>query len=154
MLKPGEPAPNFTLRSHSGGDWDLKTALAKGPVVVFFYPKDDTPVCIVEVCSFRDRHDDFVGKGAEVVGISRDSLESHKSFAGRYELPYTLLSDPDGKVRELFGVKKTLGFFDGRCTFVVDQKGVVRHAFSSALNAKAHVDEALRILNELNPTRG
>lgn len=149
MLKAGDQAPSFSLRSHTGTDWDLKSALEKGPVVVFFYPKDDTPVCIVEVCTFRDRHNDFVGKGAEVVGISRDSLESHKSFAGRYELPYTLLSDPDGKVRELFGVKKTLGFFDGRVTFVVDKKGVVRHSFSSQLNAKAHVDEALRILNQL-----
>jgi peroxiredoxin Q/BCP len=154
MLKPGDQAPNFSLRSHAGQDWDLKNALEKGPVVVFFYPKDDTPVCIVEACSFRDRHTDFVGKGAQVVGISRDSLESHASFAGKYELPYTLLSDPDGKVRELFGVKKTLGFFDGRVTFVVDQNSVVRHSFSSQLNAKAHVDEALRILNQLTPARG
>jgi peroxiredoxin Q/BCP len=95
-----------------------------------------------------------LGKGATVVGISRDSLESHKSFAGRYELPYTLLSDPDGTVREQFGVKKTLGFFDGRCTFVVDQSGIVRHSFASALNARAHVDEALKTLERLSPARG
>ncbi len=149
MLKPGSAAPNFTLPSHTGAPWELTQALEKGPVVVFFYPKDDTPVCIVEVCSFRDRHHDFVGKGAEVVGISRDSLDSHKSFAGRYELPYTLLSDPDGKVRELFGVKKTLGFFDGRVTFVIDKQGVIRTSFSSQLNAKAHVAEALKVLSEI-----
>lgn len=117
--------------------------------MLFFYPKDDTPVCIAEACAFRDRHQVFIGKGAQIVGVSRDSTERHQSFAGRYDLPYTLLSDEAGEVRAAFGVKKTLGFFDGRVTFVIDREGVIRHAFSSALDASRHVDEALETLTRL-----
>jgi peroxiredoxin Q/BCP len=149
QLDVGDPAPDFTLRSHTGGDWTLKAALERGPVVLFFYPKDDTPVCIAEACSFRDQHELFTGRGAEVVGVSRDSVESHKSFAGRHDLPFVLLSDTDGAVRELFGVKKTLGFFDGRVTFVIDRGGVIRHAYASALDASAHVEKALKTLSQL-----
>lgn len=149
QLVPGDRAPNFTLTTHAGHSWELAAALRDGPVVLFFYPKDDTPVCIAEACNFRDRHSEFVGRGATVVGISRDSVASHSAFRGRYDLPYVLLSDVAGEVRALFGVKKTLGFFDGRVTFVIDREGVIRHAFSSATNAKAHVDEALKTLSEL-----
>ena len=150
QLREGDRAPDFTLRAHTGSDWSLKSALERGPVVLFFYPKDDTPVCIAEACNFRDQHALFTGRGAEVVGVSRDSMESHQSFAGRYDLPFTLLTDADGAVREAFGVKKTLGFFDGRVTFVIDGEGVIRHAFSSALNASAHVDGAIQTLARLS----
>lgn len=149
QLGPGDRAPDFTLPSHLGTPFALSDALSRGPVVLFFYPKDDTPVCIAEACAFRDRHQVFIGRGAQIVGVSRDSTERHQSFAGRYDLPYTLLSDEAGEVRAAFGVKKTLGFFDGRVTFVIDREGVIRHAFSSALDASRHVDEALETLTRL-----
>ncbi len=149
MLSSGDKAPDFSLASATGEPWQLSRALEQGPVVLYFYPKDETPVCTREACLFRDLHDVFVGTGAAVVGVSRDSVESHKRFAEHHNLPYALLSDPDGKVRELFGVKKTLGLLDGRVTFVIDQERTIRHAFSSALNAKAHVDKALATLRSL-----
>nr|HMR09896.1 peroxiredoxin [Polyangiaceae bacterium] len=121
----------------------------RGPVVLFFYPKDDTPVCIAEACAFRDRHEVFLSHGAQVVGVSGDSLEKHEAFAGRHDLPYTLLSDVGGKVRALFRVKKTLGFFDGRVTFVIGTGGKILHAFSSALDARRHVEESLASLERL-----
>lgn len=149
QLQPGDTAPDFTLTSHTGDPWTLSTALERGPVVLFFYPKNDTPVCVAEACNFRDRHEVFVGSGAQVVGVSRDTVESHKSFAGRYDLPYTLLSDPDAALRAQYGVKKTLGFFDGRVTFVIDPGGVVRCSFSAALDAKAHVQHALDTIKQI-----
>lgn len=149
-LQPGQEVPTFTLSTHTGQEWDLERELQRGPVVLFFYPKNDTPVCIVEACTFRDQHQVFAQKGVQVVGVSSDSVESHERFRGRYDLPYTLLSDVGGRVRELYGVKKTLGFFDGRVTFVIDQDRKLRHVFSSALNARRHVDEALRTIRELS----
>jgi thioredoxin-dependent peroxiredoxin len=150
QLRPGDEAPNFKLTTQTGEEWELSQALERGPVVLFFYPKDDTPVCTVEACTFRDQHEVFTGHGAQVVGVSRDPVDSHRSFAGRYDLPFTLLSDVDGRIRKLFGVKKTLGFMDGRVTFVIDQKRKVCHTFASALNAKKHVDEALKTLRSLS----
>jgi thioredoxin-dependent peroxiredoxin len=154
QLQPGDEAPNFTLPTGDGEDWELARALEKGPVVVFFYPRDDSPVCTKEVCAFRDLHEAFVGQGAEVVGISRDPIDAHKKFAGRHDLPFTLLSDRGGRVRELFGVKKTLGLLDGRVTFVIDRAGKVRSAFASALNAQKHVDEALQTVRSLAARSG
>jgi len=150
QLEPGDKAPNFSLSTHTGGSWELETELARGPLVLFFYPKNDTPVCIVEACSFRDQHEIFARSGAQVIGVSSDSVESHDRFKGRYHLPYTLLSDVSGRVRTLFGVKKTLGFFDGRVTFVIDRDRTIRHVFSSALNARRHVDEALQTIRGLS----
>ena len=152
QLKPGEAAPNFTLTDQTGQPWELFTALKNGPVVLFFYPKDDTPVCIAEACSFRDRHEVFLSRGAQIVGVSSDSVESHRSFANRHDLPYTLLSDLGGNVRALFGVKKTLGFFDGRVTFVIDPAGIVRHAYSAQFAAEGHVKEALQTLESFTST--
>ena len=149
QLEAGEKAPNFTLPTQSGESWRLVDALSEGPVVLFFYPKDETKVCTAEACSFRDQHEVFADSGASVVGVSSDSVGSHKRFAEHHRLPYTLLSDVGGKVRKQFGIKKTLGLFDGRVTFVIDRDGTVRHAFSSALNAQAHVEEALRTVREL-----
>lgn len=148
-MGPGDRVPDFTLDDHLGRPWRLADALARGPLVLFFYPKDDTPVCTVEVCAFRDQHEVFSRRGAQVVGVSSDGVASHRSFAGRHDLPYTLLADPGGRVRALLGVKKTLGFFDGRVTFVIDRDGRVAHVHSSAMNAKSHVSEALAALERL-----
>jgi len=149
QLAPGDRVPDFTLDDHVGRAWHLADAIAKGPVVLFFYPKDDTPVCIAEVCAFRDQHEVFARRGAQVVGVSSDGVASHRSFAGRHELPYTLLADPGGRVRQLFGVKKTLGFLEGRVTFVIAPDGTVAHVHSSALNAQSHVSRALAALERL-----
>jgi peroxiredoxin Q/BCP len=147
-LKPGDKARDFSLSDHTGAEWRLSTALEKGPVVLFFYPKDDTPVCIVEACAFRDQHAIFLERGAQVVGVSSDGVASHKAFAGKYSLPYTLLADRGGDVRALFGVKKTLGFFEGRMTFVIAPDRTILHVHSSALNAKSHVAQALAALEK------
>jgi peroxiredoxin Q/BCP len=145
----GDRAPDFTLPDAGGKSISLHDLEGKGPIVVFFYPKDDTPGCTVEACSFRDRFDAFVQAGATVVGISSDPPESHGRFAQKHGLPMTLLSDVDGKVRAAWGVKATLGLFPGRATFVLDKGGVVRHVFVSQLRAGAHVTESLAVVKGL-----
>ena len=120
----------------------------KSEVVIFFYPKDNSPVCTAEACAFRDSYERFRDAGAEVIGVSADSDLSHKRFAGRHKLPFHLISDSDGSLRALFGVPKTLGLFPGRVTYLIDRQGVVRHLLSSQLQASRHVDEMLKKLNE------
>ena len=143
QLAAGQKTPNFSLLTQSGERWELAAALERGPLVVFFYPKDETAICTAEACAFRDEYEQFLQLGVEVVGISRDSPEAHKSFAEHHRLPFTLLSDPDGHVRGLFGIRRTLGLFDGRVSFLIDRSGVIRMVFSSAFNASAHVEQAL-----------
>jgi thioredoxin-dependent peroxiredoxin len=145
----GCKAPDFTLPSQSGERISLKDFLGK-PVVLFFYPKDDTPGCTREACAFRDDYGEFGKLDAEVIGISSDSVESHRSFAARHDLPFTLLSDEGGKVRKLYGVSNTLGLFPGRVTYVIDEEGVVRHIFSSQLGVEQHVEEALKALQSIS----
>jgi peroxiredoxin Q/BCP len=117
--------------------------------VLFFYPKDNTPVCTAEACSFRDAYSDISGLNAEVIGISSDSAGSHQKFAEKHNLPFPLASDPDGTLRRAFGVPRTLGLFPGRTTYVIDKSGVVRLVFSAALSAEKHVAEAKRTLATL-----
>jgi thioredoxin-dependent peroxiredoxin len=140
----GERAPEFELRDQSGSAVQLSRLLEKGPVVIFFYPKDDTTGCTKEACRFRDDFARFGRTGAQIVGISSDSVESHRRFAAKYSLPYTLLSDPGGRVRKLYGATSLFGLMAGRATFVIDREGVVRHVFSSQSKFGEHVDEALR----------
>jgi peroxiredoxin Q/BCP len=146
----GSLAPNFTLPSQSGEIISLEDFIGKKPVVLFFYPKDDTPGCTKEVCAFRDEYGAFEKLEAEVIGISSDSVESHRNFAAKYNLPFTLLSDEGGKVRELYGVPNSFGLFPGRVTYVMNKEGVVRHIFSSQLGAKQHVEEALKALRSVH----
>jgi len=145
-IRIGSKAPDFTLPSQTGEMVSLADFLDRKPVVLFFYPKDDTPGCTREACAFRDDHEGFSKLDAEVLGISSDSVESHRSFANKHRLPFTLLSDEGGKVRKLYGVSNTLGLFPGRVTYVIDEKGVIRHVLSSQLGTKRHVEEALKIL--------
>ncbi len=145
----GDRAPDFTLASTSGEAVTLSTLLANRPVVVFFYPKDDTPGCTAEACGFRDAYDAFVEAGAEVIGISSDSADSHARFTSKHKLPMRLLCDPDGAVRSLYGVRPTLGIFPGRATFVIGRTGMVRHVFVSQLRPGAHVETALAAVREL-----
>ncbi|MFN8544683.1 MAG: peroxiredoxin [Candidatus Binatia bacterium] len=141
----GDTAPDFALPDRTGKT--IRLADYRGrPVVLYFYPKDDTPGCTKEACSFRDQYQDFVDVGAEVIGVSSDSEASHEKFTEKFTLPFVLLSDRGGAVRKRYGVPATLGLLPGRVTFVIDRKGVVRHVFNSQLRATRHVSEALGAL--------
>jgi thioredoxin-dependent peroxiredoxin len=148
-LTAGDKAPNFTLPRPSGETFTLADVLGTRTVVLFFYPKDDTPGCTVEACTFRDNYQAFVDAGAEVVGVSSDSGASHGEFASKHKLPMTLLTDAGGKVRALYGVRPTLGILPGRATFVIDRSGKIVHAFVSQLRVKAHVEQALAVVKGL-----
>lgn len=149
-LKVGDFAPDFVLKDQHNDLVRLSQFRGSKHVVVYFYPKDDTPGCTAEAKCFRDSYEIFQNNGAEVIGISSDSTTNHIKFAGKHNLPFILLSDPGGKVRELYGVTNTLFMIPGRVTFVIDKQGIVRHIFSSQFNATKHVDEAVEILRKLN----
>jgi peroxiredoxin Q/BCP len=147
-LRTGDKAPDFALPALPT-PVTLSEVLTRKAVVLFFYPKDETPGCTAEACTFRDSYEAFVEAGAEVIGVSADSLESHAKFAKRFGLPMTLATDSAGAVAALYGVKKTFGLLPGRVTFVIDRQGVIRHVFSSQLQASRHVREALDVLRSL-----
>lgn len=147
-VQVGDLAPNFERTSSGGETVSLSRFRGKSEVVLFFYPKDNSPVCTAEACAFRDSYERFRDAGAEVIGVSADSDQSHKRFASRHKLPFHLISDPDGSLRALFGVPKTLGLFPGRVTYLIDREGVVQHVISSQLQASRHVDEMLSKLKE------
>jgi thioredoxin-dependent peroxiredoxin len=142
----GSKAPDFTLPSQSGEMVSLKDFLGEKVVILYFYPKDDTPGCTKEACAFRDEHEQLGKLDAEVIGVSSDSVESHRRFAEKHSLYFTLLSDEGGKVRRMYGVPNTFGIFPGRVTYVIDEAGVVRHVFSSQIGAVKHVEAALKSL--------
>ncbi len=146
----GSVAPDFTLPSQSREPVSLKDFLGNRPMVLFFYPKDNTLGCTKEVCAFRDSFDELGQLDAEVIGISSDSVESHRDFAEKHKLPFTLLSDEGGKIRKLYGVPSTLGIFAGRVTYVIDKNGIVRNIFSSQIAVEKHVEEALKALESIN----
>ena len=145
----GSKAPNFTLPSQSGELVSFRDFLGEKPVVLFFYPKDDTPGCTREACAFRDEYEQFSELDTEVIGISSDSVDSHKSFAKKHNLPFTLLSDKGEKVRRLYNVPNTFGLFPGRVTYVIDREGIVRRVFSSQIGVERHVQEALEALHSI-----
>ena len=148
-LAVGDRAPDFTLRMQTGDTYHLADHLGKRAIVLYFYPKDNTRGCTAEACAFRDSYEVFRDAGAEVVGISSDSEASHRGFAERHGLPFTLLSDPHGKVRKRYRVRPSLGLLPGRETFILDRHGIIRHSFSSQLNIQGHIEEALRTLRAL-----
>jgi peroxiredoxin Q/BCP len=121
------PAPDFVLRDGDGREWRLAEQRGK-VVVLLFYPGDETPVCTKQMCSVRDRWDDYVATGAEVVGLSTDSVESHKKFADHHQLPLRLLSDSDGAVAQLYGARSLIPGKVARSVFVIDANGVLRHS--------------------------
>ncbi len=148
-LVVGSPAPDFTLHDQSGRAVHFAELLKQGPVVLYFYPKDHTPGCTLEACGFRDAQADFAKAGATVVGVSDDTVAEHARFAAQHALPFTLLSDARGQVRELYGVPRLFGVIPGRVTFVVDPDGMIRHAFTSHLRMQRHVVEALETVRKL-----
>jgi len=147
-LDEGQTAPDFSLPSQEGKTVKLSDFTDKNVVVLYFYPKDFTPGCTTEACTFRDNFEDFKDIGAVVIGISSDSVESHQKFIGKYNLPFLLLSDEGGKVRESYGAARFAGL-PARITFVIDKKGVVRMVFES-MNAKAHIEEAKKVVRLLS----
>jgi thioredoxin-dependent peroxiredoxin len=148
-LAIGDRAPDFTLPDQNGQPVHLADVLARGHVVLYFYPKDESAGCTAEACSFRDQYEVFREAGAEVIGVSGDSVESHQKFVQHHRLPFILLSDAGGEVRKLYSVQSTLGFLPGRVTFVIDRDGIVRYSFNSQMNPLRHVPEALAILKNL-----
>ena len=145
----GSKAPDVVLHLHDGTTTKLSDFEQKQSVVLFFYPKDNTPVCTSEACSFRDAYPDFAALDAVIIGSS-DTQQSHKSFAEKYALPFLLASDPDGTLRKAFGVSRTLGLLPGRTTYVIDQDGIIRLSFSSQFSAAKHMQRAKETLTEIN----
>ena len=148
-IKVGDRAPDITLPSQSGEPVRLSDRLGERVVVLYFYPKDDTPGCTAEACAFRDSHEVFAEAGAEVIGVSSDSAGRHAAFADRHKLPFTLLSDQGGRVRKSYGVPALLGLIPGRVTYVIDREGEVRHVFNSMTNIGQHVGDALEVVRRL-----
>ncbi|MBU7586189.1 MAG: peroxiredoxin [Nostoc sp. TH1S01] len=149
-VKVGDIAPDFTLPAQNGATVSLKDFRGHKAVVLYFYPKDDTPGCTAESCAFRDQYEVFKDAGAEVIGVSGDSSESHQRFAAKYNLPFILLSDKGDQVRKQYGATAAFGLFPGRVTYVIDQQGVVQYVFDSMLNFQGHVTEALKTLQTLS----
>jgi peroxiredoxin Q/BCP len=152
-LKVGDKAPDFTLPTDGGGSISLKELKGK-TVVLYFYPRDDTPGCTAEACAFRDSRPDFSKVEAEVVGISRDSVASHDKFKKKFKLPFPLASDEDGNVTEAYGVwgeksmygKKYMGI--ERATFLIDGKGVILDIWRK-VKVDGHTDEVLKAAKAL-----
>jgi peroxiredoxin Q/BCP len=148
-IQVGDKAPDFTLPSQSGEQVRLHDRLGERVVVLYFYPKDNTSGCTAEACAFRDSYETFTDAGAEVIGVSSDSAEKHAAFAGRHNLPFTLVADQGGRVRKSYGVPSVLGVIPGRVTYVIDRTGTVRHVFSSMTNIDQHVNDALGVVKQL-----
>jgi len=142
-IEVGDTAPLFTAPLQAGGTFDSASLLGSKWLVLFFYPKDDTPVCTKEACAFRDSYDKFAAAGAEVVGVSSDTAASHARFAARHRLPFPIVADTDRRLRRLFGVPNTFGVIPGRVTYVIDRQGLVRLVYSALLASDAHVQRAL-----------
>ena len=149
IVRVGDKAPDFTLPSQMGDDVTLSEFFGKKNVVLYFYPKDETKGCTKEACTFRDNYEELTNLGAEVIGVSGQSVESHKSFASHYGLPFILLSDEGNNARELYGVPSSMGIIPGRVTYIIDKKGIVRHIFNSQTQAQKHVEEAKKTLLEI-----
>jgi len=149
MLSIGSKAPNFTLGNQNGQKISLSDFAGK-PVVLFFYPRDFSPGCTAEVCSFRDDYSSFQQYDAVLLGVSQDDMISHKKFIAKHQLPFDLLSDPKGEVTRLYEVKKTLGFIAGRYTFVIDKQGLIAGVYTSLILASKHIKESLKTLDALS----
>ena len=148
-LKVGDVIPKFTAKDADGNLFESQSVIGKKAAIIYFYPKDNTPGCTTEACSFRDQYEDFKDLGAEVIGISSDSVKSHHKFAKKHELPFILLSDPDKRLRQVFGVRNNLfGLLPGRVTYIIDRNGVVIYVFDS-MNAARHIEKALETIREL-----
>ena len=148
-MQVGDTAPMFCAPTQQGTEFCLQQVLGKQVVVLYFYPQDGTPVCTAQACRFRDAYEDFVAAGAIVVGVSSNNTSSHQQFAERNRLPFTLLSDSNGKLRQLYEVPNTLGIFPGRVTYVIDKAGIIQLIHNAQLQADSHVQQALEVVQKL-----
>lgn len=149
-LKIGDSIPSFMLNNQFGDLVNIEDYKGSKNLVIFFYPKDEMPACVIEVCTFRDAYEEFLEYNAEVIGISADDEDKHRTFALRHRLQYGLLSDKGDRIRKLFGVPGSyFGLYPGRVTYIVDKKGVIRYIFNSQYRAKRHISKALEILKEI-----
>jgi thioredoxin-dependent peroxiredoxin len=149
-LKVGDKIPDFTAKDSAGNDFNSKDVVGKRVLVIYFYPKDNTPGCTAQACSFRDQYQDFKDLDAVVIGISSDTVSSHQEFANRYKLPFVLLSDSDKKIRKLFGVPLGfLGILPGRVTYVADATGIVVFIFDNSMMATKHISKVLENIKAL-----
>lgn len=150
MLNIGDKAPDFSLPDQNERTVRLSDHLGKAPLVIYFYPKDDTLGCTAQSCSFRDNYASFKRLGAEVIGISADGAKSHQHFITKNSLPFPLLSDAGGSVAKSFGLKKTFGFLPARVTFVLDKDGIIQTVYSSQFNMGKHSEDALAAVERLS----
>jgi len=149
-IKIGDAAPDFQLKDQNGEDFSLRNHIGNENILVYFYPKDETPGCTKEACTFRDNIEQFRGLNCKVIGISSDSEANHKQFAIHHNLPFTLLSDPRNKVRKLFGVKAAIpGILPGRKTYLINKNGVISHISEYQFKPLLHVQEALKALEDV-----
>ena len=146
-LEVGDPVPQFVLRDQNNRELDISDYIGETKLVIYFYPKDESPGCTKEACAFRDSFADYTDAGATVIGINSGSVESHHAFAEKYRLPFTLLSDPGNRVLKQFGVKNVL-FLTGRETFVIGLDGKVAFKYRAMMNATKHNDEVLAFLKK------
>jgi len=151
QLKPGDTAPFFSLKDQNDSLFNSKDYLGRKILVVYFYPKDESPVCTKESCSFRDSYEEYVKAGAMVVGINAGTVASHKQFRENHQLPFTLLSDPGNVVLKNFAVKNKW-MFTGRETFVIDQSGKILFTFNSFTKGAAHNQSVIQYLHSLKPS--
>tara|TARA_B100001079_G_C16196275_1_gene419418 strand:+ start:184 stop:645 length:462 start_codon:yes stop_codon:yes gene_type:complete len=145
----GDRAPTIERKAHDGREIDTRARIGARPLVIYFYPRDGTPVCTRQACSFRDQLEAFNSLDAEVIGISADDDDSHRAFAEKYDLDFALVSDHDGTLSEAFGVGRALGVLGNRVTFVIDRDCIVRLRYQAQMAASRHVDKALATLREL-----
>ena len=151
QISEGDKFPSFRLPNQEGQIIDSTNFLGRKPLVIYFYPKDETAGCTAQACAFRDSYQDFRDAGAEVIGISSDSSDDHQKFAEHHRLPFVLLADAKGEFRNTVGVPGSmLGLLPGRVTYIIDKAGIVRYIFNSQLNIKKHISESLKVLTSLS----
>src|ERR1700760_456927 len=148
-IQARDQAPDFPLPTQSGETFRLQDRMGERVIVLYFYPKDNTSGCTAEACAFRDSHEVFAEAGAEVIGVSSDSVDKHAGFADHHQLPFTLLSDSGGEIRKRYAVPAVLGMLPGRVTYVIDRTGTVRHVFNSMTNIGRHIDDALTVVKSV-----
>ncbi|AAT42988.1 peroxiredoxin [Picrophilus oshimae] len=148
MLKVGDNAPDFEAISDSNEKIRLSDEVKKHRVVLYFYPKDDTPGCTTEACTFRDNYNELLSLGGNVIGVSSDSIESHRKFKEKYRLPFTLISDPDGKIRKLYDATGLM--LPPRITYVIDKNMKIIEAFNSQMRPRDHVEISINALKSKN----
>jgi peroxiredoxin Q/BCP len=149
-LSVGDLCPSFSLLDQHGQVTNSADLIGTQLLVIYFYPKDDTPACTKEACSFRDSHAEFSDLGCKVIGISSDNVSAHLKFADKHRLNFTLLADVKGEVRKSFGVPRALfGILPGRVTYIIDLKGTVQGIFNSMTDPMGHIAHALETIKSL-----